>query len=131
MRDGRGINRITGAVISIGLRVIIYSFLIVALIEGVRFCYNFGHNIFYVQAVDPSPGRDVRVVIKSGTDEKDAAEMLEDLGLIDNKTSFIVQAKFFEYDIEPGTYELNTSMTSREMLELFNSGPESQEESGS
>ena len=29
----------------------------------------------------------------------------------------MIQALFYEYDIYPGTYQLNTSMTSKEMLE--------------
>ena len=43
--------------------------------------------------------------------------MLEEMGLIQSRYIFMIQALFYEYDIYPGTYQLNTSMTSKEMLE--------------
>ena len=123
MNSSNSIKRITSIVISIALRVIVYSFLIVAVLEGAKKAYQFGRGIFYVTAVDPAPGKDVSVVIRSGTDAGEAADQLADLGLINNKVSFIVQSRFFELEIKPGTYTLNTSMTSREMLEVLNEGP--------
>ena len=40
-------------------------------------------------------------------------------GLINNKLIFIIQAKFFDYEVYPGTYTLNTSMTSRDMMKAI------------
>ncbi len=47
------------------------------------------------------------------------AKRLEQEGLISNRFALMVQAKFYEYDVGPGAYELSTSMTSKEMLRLI------------
>lgn len=125
-RQGRnGINKLVTTAIAIAVRVIVYSLLAVVIIKGSEISYNFGHEIFYVSSVDEAPGRDVSVRIPKDADAMDTAEQLESLGLIKNEASFYVQCWFFQYDINPGTYTLNTSMTPREMLELIDTGPES------
>ena len=127
-RNGhKGINILVTTAVTIALRVIIYSVLIVVIINGAQISYNFGHEIFYVSSVDEAPGRDVQVKISTGSSATEVAEMLEDQGLIKNKASFYVQAWFFQYDITPGTYTLNTSMTPRQMLEIIDTGPEAEE----
>ena len=118
----REINKVTGTVIAITVRIIVTAFLALIMIRGIRYCYDFGHDIFYVKSVDPEPGRAVSITIREGTDTSEAAELLDKEGLIDNKISFIVQAKFFDYTIKPGRYILNTSQTSREMLEVLDAG---------
>ena len=50
--------------------------------------------------------------------------MLIKKGLIKNKATFIIQAKFYEYEVHSGTYQLNTSMTSRDILEVLNEIPD-------
>ena len=111
--------------------MIVYSLLTVALIKGSQVAYNFGHEIFYISSVEEAPGRDVSIRISKGETATDVAEELEDKGLIKNRASFYVQCWFFEYDINPGTYVLNTSMTPREMLELIDAGPDTDTASGS
>lgn len=41
-------------------------------------------------------------------------------GLIDNELAMRVQMKFYDYEIQPGTYTLNTSMSSKKMLQILN-----------
>jgi cell division protein YceG involved in septum cleavage len=125
----KGINIMVSTAVAIALRVIIYSLILVAIVKGSQTAYNFGHEIFYISSVDEAPGRDVKLRIPSGSSAEDVAEMLEDQGLIKNKASFYVQAWFFQYDITPGTYTLNTSMTPRQMLEIIDTGPEGDESS--
>jgi cell division protein YceG involved in septum cleavage len=125
----KGVNILVNTAVAIALRVIIYSLLLVVIVKGAQTSYNFGHEIFYVSSVDEEPGRDVRIRIPSGSSAEDVAELLEDEGLIKNKASFYVQARFFQYEITPGTYTLNTSMTPRQMLEIIDTGPEAEESS--
>ena len=126
-----GVNKMIRTAVAIAVRVIVYSLLTVAIIKGSQVAYNFGHEIFYISSVEEAPGRDVSIRISKGETATDVAEELEDKGLIKNRASFYVQCWFFEYDINPGTYVLNTSMTPREMLELIDAGPDTDTASGS
>lgn len=126
-----GVNKMIRTAVAIAVRVIVYSLLIVAIIKGSQVAYNFGHEIFYISSVEEAPGRDVSIRISKGETATDVAEQLEDKGLIKNRASFYVQCWFFEYDINPGTYVLNTSMTPREMLEMIDAGPDTDAASGS
>lgn len=122
------INRITGAIIGLSIRLIFLALFILLLHEGVTRGYEFGHEIFYASAVEPAPGRDKTVTVKEGTDLIQTARLLNDRGLIANEYSFIIQARFFNYKINPGSYTLNTSMTSREILQMMNGNTGKKEE---
>ena len=126
-RATKTINSITGTVISVAVRIIIAALVLFVLLKGVKIAYNFGHSVFYAEAVDEKPGRDVVITVVEESDASETAELLKRKGLIDNEISFRIQKKFFEYDLKPGEYVLNTSMTSREMLEIMNEGPEEEE----
>lgn len=122
------INKITSAVILISIRVVLIAVIIVVAGNGIKLAYDFGHSIFYAQAVEEAPGHDVTITIPKGADEKSTATLLKNKGLIDNKYQIIVQAKFFDYEVKPGTYTLNTSQTSREILKQLNDGPPEEEQ---
>ncbi len=117
------INKITTTIILLAVRVVLIVVIIVVAGRGIKAAYDFGHSIFYAQAVEEEPGHDVTVTIPEGADSKEVASLLAGKGLVDNKYSIIVQAKFFDYEIMPGTYTFNTSQTSREILEQLNEGP--------
>lgn len=123
----RDINRVTGAIIRISLRLIIYALIILVLYEGVTIGYEFGHEIFASTAMSPAPGIDKTVVVEEGESSLQAGKKLEEEGLIHNAYAFWIQSMFYEYDVYPGAYVLNTSMTSKEMLEIMSVEPEKQE----
>lgn len=123
------INKITTAIISISLRLILYALIILLLYEAVVRGFAFGHSIFYAEAVEEAPGHDITVVMEDGESVSEAAKALADKGLIKSEAAFLFQSRFYDYDtIYPGTYALNTSMTSKEILQLLNEKPE--EETG-
>lgn len=126
-RITKEINKITGTIIGISGKLIIYAVVILLLFEGVARGYAFGHDIFYATAMEAAPGTSKTVTIPKGYSSKDAAEVLEHAGLIDNVLAFQIQRLFYDYDIHPGTYELNTSMTSKEILQELNAEPETEE----
>lgn len=119
-RTTKEINKITGAIIAISGRLIVLALVVMLLYEGVQRGYEFGHEIFYASSIDPEPGHDKHVSIKEGTSAAQTAKKLKSLGLIDNEYSFIIQSVFFDYQVYPGDYTLNTSMTSKEMLQIMN-----------
>ena len=123
-RNSKGIDNVTKNVIKVSMRLIIYALMILVMIKGATMAYSFGHGIFYAASVEPPPGRDIEVSIPENISTASAADMLKQKGLIVSKFSFEVQAKFFEYKIKPGNYILNTSQTSRQILDILNVGPE-------
>ena len=70
-----------------------------------------------------SPGVIKTVVITDGQSDNQVAKLLKNRGLIRNEYAFIVQIKLYEYTIYPGTYELNTAMTSRGILDILSEKP--------
>lgn len=119
------INRITTAIISISVKLIVYALIILLLYEAVTRGYAFGHEVFFAEAMEEKPGRDISVTIKPDTSVSEAAKLLTDKGLIKSEFAFIFQSKFYDYGtIYPGEYVLNTSMTSKEVLQALNVKPE-------
>ena len=80
--------------------------------------------------MEAEPGTDRTVTISEGETASQAADQLAEAGLIKSKYVFMVQAIFYDYTIYPGTYELNTSMTSKEMLEQLSTMPAEEGEDG-
>ncbi len=125
----REINRITMAIIRISVKLMLLALLILVLYEAVIQGYAFGRAVFYAEAVEEAPGHDITVVVKDGEDVSQAADELEKKGLIKNIYAFLFQSRFYDYDkIYPGTYTLNTSMTSKEILQKLSEKPENAED---
>lgn len=125
----REINKITTTIISISVKLIVYALIVLLLYEAVAKGYAFGHEIFYAEAVEEAPGHDMVVQMTDGESVSEAAEFLARKGLIKSEFAFIFQSKFYDYEtIYPGTYTLNTSMTSKEILQQLNEKPETEED---
>ncbi|MDO4269095.1 MAG: aminodeoxychorismate lyase [Eubacteriales bacterium] len=124
----KDINKITGTIIGVSGKLILCAVIILLLAEGITRGYAFGHSIFYQTSMEPEPGTDKTLTVTDGESNAQVIRALKDLGLIDNELSIQIQQWFYEYDIYPGTYTLNTSMTSKEILQTLNEKPE--EESG-
>ena len=120
----RDINRVTGTIIGISGRLIIYALVVLLLVEGASRGYAFGHEIFYASALEAKPGRDMVLVVPETQSEAQTLEILKDVGLIRNELAVRIQKMFYDYEIYPGTYTLNTSMTSKEILQVLNEKPE-------
>ena len=89
-----------------------------------KIAYNYGYKIFNQKPVSSGTGRTVTVTISDGDSATKIAEKLATVGLITDKNLFVLQEKFSDYNgLEaPGTYELSTSMTPEEMLQIMASG---------
>jgi len=77
--------------------------------------------------MEAEPGQDKEIKVEKGTSIAGVAKRLKEKGLIANEYSFIIQAKFFKYQANPGSYTLNTSMTSRDILQMMNENTEEKE----
>lgn len=76
-------------------------------------------RFFYASAMAAAPGRDMEIQVEAGASVSAVGKTLEKEGLINNQYSFIIQAMVYDYEIQPGDYILNTSMTSREILDIL------------
>ena len=96
-----------------------------------KLAYDYGYHIFNQVPVSSGTGRTVSVTIKSGDSASDIADKLAAVGLITDKRLFKLQEKFSDYHgmEAPGTYELSTSMTPEEMLQIMAANTEAEGDS--
>lgn len=121
------------ATLSIGLflvRLAICILVITGIYSLGKAAYTCGYSIVSDVPVDPEPGRDVEVTVSGDMDIKDIAKLLERRGLINDSDIFRLQLKVNKYEdkLKPGSYELNTSMTPKEIMEALSAEPEAEEE---
>lgn len=125
------VNQVTGTVISVTLRLLVLAVVVLVLWSGAVKGFSFGYEIFNGSAVSKTPGMKKTLVVNEGDSAKKVGGELEKQGLIKSSLIFQIQYKFFDYEITPGTYTLDPSMTSREMLQIIDAGPKEEEENGS
>lgn len=123
------IRKTAGMIISISVQMIVCALVIIALYHtGVR-GFEFGQAIFSQEAVaSEANGKDMIVIVEEGASETEVAKLLKSKGLIKDDKVFWVQAKLYKAKLYPGTYTLNTSMTSEEMLQILMTEPDAGEE---
>ena len=126
------INKVTGTIIRVSWKLIVYAVVVLLMYEGVTRGYRFGHDIFYSSAAAAKPGVNMRVTIGEGEELLDIAAALERGGLIKNRYAFLIQSLFYEYGgsenpVEAGTYLLNNSMTSKEIILTLREGAEEED----
>ncbi len=124
----KDINRVTGTIIGISFRLILYAIAILLIYKGATKGYEFGHEIFYASAMEAPPGHSMEIQVDAGDSVSAVGKTLEENGLINNQYSFIIQAMVYDYEIQPGTYTLNTSLTSREILDILSTDVQEEEE---
>lgn len=117
-------NRIKDFTIALAGTVVRVALVILAIICIRNFAgkaYEFGYRIFAEEPMSAPPGRDINVVINESDSQDDIFLMLEDKGIIKDHLLFKVQKKLSAYkeDIEPGSYDLNTSLTTDEILKIL------------
>ena len=106
-------------VLTIGIAVIFYIAVAFGIKKLAGMSYDFSYQIFGNVAVEAPPGRDVKVTILKGESSMNIASKLESAKVVVDKYSFYLKLKLKEYNIMPGTYELNTSMSYDEVLDVI------------
>jgi len=94
-------------------------------------CYDLGYRVFKEGPVTTiGEGKKITVTITDGVSPKSLGELLETKGLIRDSKLFILQYYCSEYrkEIQPGTYELKSSMTAEEMFATMAGYEEEEEE---
>ncbi len=126
-RVTKEINKISLAVIGISGRIVFYVLVAALLIMGAKKGYAFGHSIFYAPGMDKAPGIE-KIVTLNGTESvAEVGKLLEDIGLIRDHNAFSIQAICYGYEVIEGTWKLNTSLSSKEIIGLLDEVPEGEE----
>lgn len=93
-------------------------FFVVIYLIGVRL-FDFGYRLFYEKAMTDGEGQEVVFEIKNGDTVDDIAENLKSAGLIDDPFVFKFRSKIYKTNFTPNVYNLRTSMTIKNMLDIF------------
>ena len=93
-------------------------FFVVIYLIGIRL-YNFGYKLFYEKAMTEGEGKEVVFEIKNDDTVEDIADNLKKVGLIDDPFVFKFRAKIYKTNFTPNVYNLRTSMTIKNMLDIF------------
>lgn len=126
-RVTKEINKISMTVISIAGRIVLYTLVVVLLFLGAKKGYEFGHSIFYSPGMDAAPGIEKTVTLDGTESVGEVGKLLEDIGLIRDHNAFSIQAWVYGYEVIEGTWELNTSLSSKEIIGLLDEAPEGEE----
>lgn len=112
---------------------IVFIVLVVMFVYKYAFiAYDYGYRIFGETPITSGEGRTVTVVLPENPEAKQVGEILEMKGLIREAELFVVQELVSDYHnkLLPGEYELNTSMTAEQMMEIMSTPKETESEDG-
>ena len=90
-----------------------------SLIHIFRKTYEFGHDIFYAPGMEALPGTEKTVTLDGTESVADVGKLLEDAGLIRDHVAFSIQAKCYDYEVKKGSFSLNTSQSSKEIINIL------------
>lgn len=111
--------KITSFIIRLLMNIMFYILVVFFIVTISREAYQFTYELYGPVTVDEAPGRDILFQIKKGESSMDVASKLELYRAIGNKYSFFLKMKLEDAQIMPGTYELNSSMTYDEILDII------------
>ena len=83
--------------------------------------YKVGYSVFNGEPADPTGASRITYTIEPGTGIIEVAKDLKEADVIDSALVMIIQSRVFKCTIMPGTYELDSSMTSMEILDWIGS----------
>ena len=127
MSRGSSGQSAAGAALGAVVKILVYGAILVLLAGGAKKGYEFGREIFCPAAVSGEPGVARQVTIGEGNTASQIAAALEDNGLIEDLLIFVIQAKLYEIEFQPGTYVLSTAMDSREILDVLSGAVNTEE----
>lgn len=126
MRGSMNSKEIVVSIFASAFKVVFAIIIVMLVYKGSVTAYEYGQRVFNEPPVTVGSGRAVHVTIPKGSTAKEIGKELEKKGLIRDSGLFVVQEMLSEYKgkLQPGTYELNTSMTTEEMMKIMASKEE-------
>lgn len=109
------------SVFSTVFKIVLAIIVVMLVYKWTLTAYEYGQRVFNEPPVTTGSGRTLQVEIREGMGAKEIGEILEKKGLIRDAGLFFIQERLSEYKdkFKPGTYELNTSMTTEEMMQIM------------
>lgn len=123
-------SNIIAAIFSTILKITLSVAVIILVYRGVILGYEFGYGIFKQQPMTVvGDGRTVTVTVPEDMTPSQMGALFEKHGLIDNTALFLAQYYLSEFkeEVKPGVYELSTTMTVEEMMEIMATQAEEEE----
>jgi len=111
--------KITSFIIRLLMNIMFYVLVAFLIVNVSKQAFQFTYELYGPVAVENEPGRDIPIQIKKGESTMDVASKLEVNRAIVNKYSFYIKTKIEDIAIMPGTYEINSSMTYNDILEII------------
>ena len=113
-------KQLLGAVSAMIIKIALSAVVIVVVFRLAVYAYDFGYQVFADRPVSEGEGRIVSVVVSEGQSSREFAKILEQKGLINDANAFYIYERLSDYkdQLQPGVYELSTSMKAEEMLEI-------------
>ena len=114
------------SVFSTVFKVVLAIIIVMLVYKWSLTAYEYGQRVFNEPPMTAGDGRTVTIVIEEGDGAKEIGATLENYGLIRDAELFVIQEMLSAYKdkMKPGAYELNTSMTSDEMMAIMSNGAE-------
>ncbi len=107
------------------LNAIFYVIIVLGAAEVCQLSYSFANEVFGDVVAEPPPGKNRTFVVAEADDAMTIAKNLEKEGIVPNAYSFYIRLRLSQSSksiILAGSYELNTSMTYKEILEKMVKG---------
>ena len=122
-------NKVVFRFVSISFSVLVLLIVFIGVFKASTFCYDFGYRIFTEKPVEVAPGTEVIVQIDKDDSAFDVGKMLEKKGLVRDSELYVAQYYLSAYvdKLIPGTYTLNTSMKTKDMLVVMSTPVEETE----
>lgn len=120
--EGDTVLRAVRMLLIILLNMIFYSLTLFGCIQIVDTGYSFAYDVLGETMAELPPGNDHSFVIERGDSEYEVACGLAAQKLVKSRYSFYLRMKLEEGDgsvLQPGVYQLNTSMTYEEILSMI------------
>lgn len=123
-------SKIVMRIVSISFSILVVVLVLFGFTKLGHYAFDFGYRVFTEQPVSKEPGKDVVVQVESGMSDSELGQLLQEKGLIHDKTLFVAQLKLSAYEkkIKPGIYTLNTSKTAKEMMQVMAASDKSTED---
>lgn len=118
-RDEYSGSSISDVISGVAIRVIVITLIVFVCYFTAHKCFKLGFTIFGAESVEAAPGTDVQVEVDKGETVDELAAKLADDKVIPSELAFRVQARLYELKLYPGTYKLNTSMSTKESVKSF------------
>ena len=121
---------VVGSTAQLIFKVVLFATIIMYIIQTAAAAYDYGYRVFTEPPLSYGEGRIISVYIEDGSSALDVGDMLQDKGLIRDGRLFMIQELLSEHhgNIQPGIYDLSTTMTAQEILEMIAQKPEADEE---